>query len=125
MVNIHRTSNNGAFTQKDYLAQVLEPYIQGFLDAFGAVLGDRKTPQFMEDRNSAHGHKSTSNIYARWRASKGIILFPHPVISPDMNPTKKYWRRIKQVLHRRQRQPTNEAKIIAAVLEELEKIPQE
>ena len=65
LVNIHKTSKNRAFTQKDYLAQVLKPYIQDFLAAFGAVLGAGKTPQFMEDRNSAHGHKSTTNICAR------------------------------------------------------------
>jgi hypothetical protein len=125
LVNIHGTGKNGAFTQTDYLAQVLEPYIQGFLAAFGSVLGPGKTPQFMEDGNSAYGHKSTTNICARWRASIGITLFPHPAISPDMNPIEKCWRRIKQALHRRQRQPTTEAEMVAAVLEEWEQIPQE
>ena len=79
----------------------------------------------MEDGNSAHGHKSTTNTCARWRASQGITLFPHPAISPDMNPIEKCWRRIKQALHRRPRQPTNEAEMEAAVREEWEKIPQE
>jgi len=125
LVNIHGTGKNGAFTQTDYLAQVLEPYIQGFLAAFGAVLGAGKTLQFMEDGNSAHGHKSTTNICAHWRASMGIALFPHPAISPDMNPIEKCWRRIKQALHRRNRQPTTEVQMVAAVMEEWEKIPQE
>jgi hypothetical protein len=44
LVYIQGSSKNGAFTQKDYLVQVLEPYIQGFLNAFGAVLGPGKTP---------------------------------------------------------------------------------
>jgi len=125
LVNIHGTGLHGAFTQKDYLSQVLEPYIEGFLKAFGAILGAGKTPQFMEDGNSAHGHKSTTNLCARWRAFKGIVLFHHPAISPDMNPIEKCWRRIKQALHRRQRQPTNEAEMVAAVREEWDNIPQE
>jgi hypothetical protein len=44
----------------DYLAQVLKPYIQGFLAAFGAVLEAGKTPQFMEDGNSAYPLKGGS-----------------------------------------------------------------
>jgi len=61
LVSIHGSGMNGAFTQKDYLAQVLEPYILSFLEAFGVVC---RTPQFMEDGNSAHGHKSTWNLCA-------------------------------------------------------------
>ena len=79
----------------------------------------------MEDSNPAHRHKSTRNPCALWRASKGITLFSHLAISPNMNPIEKCWRRIKQALHRRQRQPTNEAEMQAAVLEEWDKIPQE
>jgi transposase len=50
---------------------------------------------------------------------------PHPSTSPDMNPIKKCWRRIKQALHRRRRQPTTEAEMEAMVLEEWDRIPQE
>jgi hypothetical protein len=56
LVSIHRSGKNGAFTQKDYLAQVLELYILGFLEAFGVVC---KTLQFIEDENSVYRHKST------------------------------------------------------------------
>jgi transposase len=72
----------------------------------------------MEDGNSAHGHKSTRNYCAKWRTAHGIILMPHPSTSPDMNPIEKCWRRIKQALHRRKHQPTNEAEMQAAVTEE-------
>jgi len=64
-----RGFGNGPFTQKDYLAQILRPYIMGFLKAFKAVCG---TLQLMEDGNSAHGHKSIQNPYAVWRATWGI-----------------------------------------------------
>lgn len=43
LVNIHRTSKSSVFTQKDYLAQVLEPYIESFLNAFRAILRASKT----------------------------------------------------------------------------------
>jgi DDE superfamily endonuclease len=132
LVFIQGSGKNGAFTQKDYLAQVLKPHIQSMLANFGAVvavqdkcLGVQLRAQFIEDGNSAHGHKSETNCCAVWRASKGITLFPHPSISPDMNPIEKCWRRIKQSLHRQNRQPTNEAEMQAAVLEEWDKIPQE
>ncbi|PMD16539.1 hypothetical protein NA56DRAFT_607466, partial [Hyaloscypha hepaticicola] len=82
-------------------------------------------PLFMEDGNSAHGHKSTSNCCTKWRTTHGIILMPHPSTSPDMNPIEKYWRRIKQALHRRKHQPTTEAQMEQAVIEEWEAIPQE
>jgi hypothetical protein len=122
LVHIYGTGKNSAFKQTDYLGQVLEPYIQSFLEAFRAICG---TPQFIEDGNSAHGHKSLTNPCARWRASHSILLFPYPAISPDMNPIEKCWRRIKQALHRRQIQPTTEAEIVAAVLEEWNNIPQQ
>ena len=79
---------------------------------------------FMEDGNSAHGHKSTRNCCARFRTEHGIVLMPHPSTSPDMNPIEKCWRRIKQALHRRRRQPTTEAEMEAMVLEEWDRIPQ-
>ena len=42
-----------------------------------------------------------------------------------MNLIEKCWRRIKQALHRRNRQPINEAEMQAAVTELWEEIPQE
>jgi hypothetical protein len=82
----------GAFTQKDYLAQVLALYIQPILEAFAIViylLRPIAEPLFMEDGNSAYSHKSTNNCYAKWRITHGIILMPYPSISPDMNPIEK------------------------------------
>jgi transposase len=122
------TGKSGAFKQTDYLSQILTPHIQGFLEDFASTthkLNPAVEPLFMEDGNSAHGHKSTTNCCARWRTAHGIILMPHPSTSPDMNPIEKCWRRIKQALHRRRHQPTNEAEMQAAVTEEWDKIPQE
>jgi hypothetical protein len=126
LIFIKGTGKNGAFTQENYLAQVLKPAIEGILAAFGAVTATLGLEaQFMEDGNPAHGHKSTTNPCAVWRAFKGIVLFPHPSTSPNMNPIEKCWRRIKQALHRRNRQPTNEAEMQAAVTELWDEIPQE
>jgi transposase len=123
---VRGSGKKGAFTQRDYLAQVLAPYIEGILEAFAEVTHQLGVePLFMEDGNSAHGHKSTSNCCARYRTAHGIILMPHPSTSPDMNPIEKCWRRIKQALHRRRCQPTTVAEMEAMVTEEWERIPQE
>jgi hypothetical protein len=44
-------------------------------------------------------------------------------MSPNINPIEKCWRRIKQALHRRQKQPTTVAKMQQMVIEEWERIP--
>ena len=122
------SGKKGAFKQTDYLAQILQPHIEGIIQAFALKthqLRPTAEPLFMEDGNSAHGHKSTSNCCAKWRTKHGIVLMPHPSISPDMNPIEKCWRRIKQALHRRKHQPNTEAEMEAAVTEEWEAIPQE
>jgi hypothetical protein len=77
----------GAFKQTDYLAQVLK-HLQPILKAFALIthtLRPSAEPLFIEDGNVAHGHKSTSNCYARYRTKHGIVLMPHPSTSPDMN----------------------------------------
>ena len=126
MLFVRGSGKKGAFTQKDYLAQVLAPYIEGILEAFAEVTHQLGVePLFMEDGNSAHGHKSISNYCARYRTAHGIVLMPHPSTSPDMNPIEKCWRRIKQALHRRRHQPTTVAEMEAMVTEEWERIPQE
>jgi transposase len=126
LVFLKGSGKNGAFTQEDYLAQILTPNIESILEAFGAHAHKvGLEPLFMEDGNSAHGHKSTNNCCAKWRTAHGIILMPHPSTSPDMNPIEKCWRRIKQALHRRRRQPTTEAEMRAMVTEEWDRIPQE
>jgi transposase len=119
------TGKKGAFKQVDYLAQVLK-HLSPILEAFALVthaLGVE--PLFMEDGNSAHGHKSTGNCCAQYRSRHGIILLPHPSTSPDMNPIEKCWRWIKQALHRRLKQPITEAEMKIAVREEWDAIPQE
>jgi hypothetical protein len=42
-----------------------------------------------------------------------------------MNPIEKCWRRIKQALYRRRKQPTTVAEMRQVVTEEWERIPQE
>jgi hypothetical protein len=60
---IYGSGKNGAFTQADYLARVLKPLIKATLAAFKAVVAKTgQKAQFMEDGNSAYGHKSTSNV---------------------------------------------------------------
>jgi hypothetical protein len=68
LVFVKGTSKKGAFKQKDYLAQVLEAYIQPILEDFATVIYVLRPSVellFMENRNSAYGYKNTSNCYAR------------------------------------------------------------
>jgi transposase len=128
LVFVHRTGKTGALKQVDYLAQVLEPHIRPILEAFARKTHELRPsaePLFMEDGNSAHGHKSTTNCCQRYRTKYGIILMPYPSTSPNMNPIEKCWRWIKQALHRRKHQPTTVQEMEAAVTEEWEKIPQD
>lgn len=88
LVFFRGSGKTGAFTQKDYLAQVLKPHICPVLEAFAAathLLRPSVEPLAMEDRNSAHGHKSTTNYCQQFRTQDGIILMPRPSTSPDMN----------------------------------------
>jgi hypothetical protein len=76
----------------DYLAQILETQLRPILEAFAAITHQLRPitePLFIEDGNSAHGYKLTRNCYAKWHIAHGIILMPHPSISPDMNPIEK------------------------------------
>jgi transposase len=128
LIFIHGTGKSGAFKQTDYLAQILQTHLQPILEAFAAITHQLRPivePLFMEDGNSAHGHKSKGNCCAKWRTAHGIVLMPHPSTSPDMNPIEKCWRRIKQALHRRRRQPTTVAEMEEMVLEEWARIPQD
>jgi hypothetical protein len=105
LIFVHGSGKQGAFPQVDYLYQVLSG-IQPILEAFAVIthlLRPFAETLFMEDGNSAHGHKSTRNCCARYRTEHGIILMPHPSTSPGINPIEKCWRRIKQALHRRRR----------------------
>ena len=102
LVFIHGTGKSLALKQVDYLAQVLEPYIRPILEAFAEIthrLRPSAEPLFMEDGNSAHGHRSKHNCCQRFRTKYGIILMPHPSTSPDMNPIEKCWRWVKQTLY--------------------------
>jgi len=75
---------------------------------------------FIEEENPAHRHKSTRNPCALYRKAHGIQLLDHPSPSPDLNPIEKCWRAMRQSLHRRKRQPTNEQEMQETILEERE-----
>jgi hypothetical protein len=81
------TGKNGAFFQKDYVAQVLEPYLEQILAEFGTKCGG--SPIFMEDGNAAHGLKSTKNPVYLWEKFHKILLLNWAASSSDMNPIKQ------------------------------------
>jgi transposase len=79
----------------------------------------------MEDGNPVYSHKSISNVYTQFRQNHSIQLLNHPSTSPDLNPIKKCWRVMKQRLHRRKIQPTNEEELANAMIEEWEALDQD
>jgi hypothetical protein len=86
---------NGAFTQKNYLKQVLEKALVGILGAFRQItLLRRLQLQFIEDSNSAYSYESTNNVCTKWRKEHSITLFPHPSTSPNMNSIEKCWQSV-------------------------------
>jgi hypothetical protein len=64
---IHNTRKISVFKQIDYLAQILKPHIQGILEAFAPIIHVLRPaePLFIENGNSTHSHKSSSNYYAQ------------------------------------------------------------
>ena len=46
-----------------------------------------------------------------------------PLRSSDLNPTEHLWSVLKRQLNNRPRKPTNKEEMVAAILEEWEKIP--
>jgi len=92
LIFVKRTDKSGAFKQSDYLAQILK-HLEPILEAFALVtpqLRSSAKPLFIENSNSAHGHKSIRNYCARYRTAHGIVIIPYPSTSPDMNPIEKY-----------------------------------
>ena len=68
LIFIKGSGKAGAFKQVDYLEQILKPYIQPILEAFTLKTHQFRPvaePLFIEDGNSAHGHKSTNNCCAK------------------------------------------------------------
>jgi hypothetical protein len=64
LIFVNGTGKKGAFKQVNYLAQVLK-YLLSILEAFALIiyaLGVKLL--FMENGNSAHGHKSIINYCA-------------------------------------------------------------
>jgi hypothetical protein len=65
LVFIDGSSKKGAFTQKDYLAQVLFLHVESILEDFGAHTHALSLePLFMEDGNLVYRHKSENNCCA-------------------------------------------------------------
>ena len=125
MIIIQNYSKKRAFTQIDYLVQVLELAIKAILVDFGIVTAEsRYLPIFIEDSNPVHSYKSTTNIYTRFRQEYNIQLLNHPSILPDLNPIEKCWRAIKQLLYCCKIQPTNKKEIANTIIEEEDTLDQ-
>jgi hypothetical protein len=68
LIFLYKSGKSGAFTQKDYLAQVFETQLTPILKAFATITYQLRLVAellFIKDGNSAHGHKPTCNCYAK------------------------------------------------------------
>jgi hypothetical protein len=126
LIIIQGHGKGGVFIQTDYLVQVLEPAIEVILEDFGLVTAELGyMPLFIEDGNPAHGYKSITNPCAVYREKHSIQILNYPSTSHDLNPTEKCWRAIKQWLHHRKIQPTNEIDIANTMIEKWNILDQE
>jgi hypothetical protein len=103
------------------------PAIEVILEDFGLVTAELVgyIPLFIEDSNPVYSYKSITNSCTVYREKHGIQLFNYLSTSPDLNPIEKCWRAIKQSLHRRKIQPTNEIDTANAIVEEWNALDQE
>ena len=80
-------------------------------------------PILMEDGNSAHGRKTSTNLAARWKEAHGIILLDWASNSPDLNPIEQIWRIMKQSLRQRLHEIHSMEEYLRAIQEEWDRIP--
>ena len=120
LIFIDGSGKNGAFLQKDYVAQVLEAHMD---DIMADMRAAGIEPILMEDGNSAHGMRTTTNPAATWKHLHQIILLDWAANSPDLNPIEQIWRIIKQNLRQRRHAIHSMADYEAAIQEEWDAIP--
>jgi transposase len=113
---------------RDYLEQVLEPYIGPiFLDKETELYNPKENSfkgikvggRFVEDNAGVHG---TIKALVAAKKRLKIELHDHPASSPDMNPIEHIWRMIKARIKKRRVFPRSLPELKQAVQEEWDKI---
>lgn len=101
----------GGMNSDRYQTQVLEPVLSEFYTRKTLELG---RVFFQQDGARCHTSKATMRYLDR----EGIMLFPHPSKSPDLNPIENLWWELKKNLRNRRRTPTSIDELTQAVREE-------
>jgi len=100
--------------QEQMLSGPLHIFYQEMSEEGGIVV-------FQEDSAPSHCAKSPRE----WLAKNSVDSFPHPVSSPDLNPTEPLWKTLKDLIRSRPHPPTNLAKLKLAVCEAWDQITPE
>lgn len=108
----------GGMNASRYQEQVLERVFLPYFESLGS-----KKHSYMFQQDNAPGHKAKSTI--DWFTSHGILLFPHPPSSPDLNPIELVWNLLKIELEKRSHVPTSKEELRQAIFEAWDMISQE
>lgn len=76
---------------------------------------------FQQDNAPGHKAKTTKD----WFTNHGILLFPHPPSSPDLNPIELVWNLLKLELEKCPHVPTSKEELKQAILEAWDRISQQ
>jgi transposase len=90
----------GGMMAAQYQKQVLDCILVDFLEEMKVKKGD---VIFQQDNATLHKAEQTQN----WFKAYDIKLLFYPANSPDFNPIKDVWHKLKHCLHKLQHHPTN------------------
>ena len=81
----------GGMTGQWYISQVLEAHLHTF---YNQMKEERPEVMFQQDGAPSH----TSKLAKRWLVDHGILVFPHPPSSPNVNPIEPVWHELKKII---------------------------
>jgi arsenate reductase-like glutaredoxin family protein len=98
----------GGMNTKRYCEQVLDGVL---MDFYGKAKLEHGRVQFQQDNVSCHTSKCTK----KWFNDHGILLFYHPLNSPNLSPIEPVWHELKKIVHCHPHPPTTVEELKVAV----------
>ena len=115
-ITAHRRTDlvfiNGTLNAQKYRQDILAPHVVPFIRANGGT--------FQQD--NARPHVARDNMdYMR---QNNIDVLPWPALWPDLSPIEHLWDQLDRRVRKRQQQPQTLNQLLAALMEEWQRIPQ-